>query len=86
MELIALASLLGLSLVGQCAQFAYLRRVRAKLLKDAEEALNQAEAEAKSARKLSVDAEELLQDLVSQGAIVKIERINPEHLFLWRPR
>jgi hypothetical protein len=78
MELIPLAGLLGLSLAANIVLFVLYRR-SAKALKAGLEA-------AKKSRPLSVEASELLQDLASSGAIVRIERINPDHLFMWRPR
>jgi cell division protein FtsL len=77
MELIALAGLAGLSLLANGALYALYRRRLAAA---------QAALEAAKKRSLSIEAAELLQDLATAGAIVRIERIDPEHLFMWRPR
>jgi hypothetical protein len=82
MELIALAALLGLALLGNFALLVLLRRAK----KTAQKALDEALEAARKKRPLSVEAGELLQDLVSQGAVLRIERIDPEHLFMLRPR
>jgi cell division protein FtsL len=77
MELIALAGLAGLSLLANVVLFVFYRRRLAA---------SQAALETAKKRPLAVEASELLQDLATVGAIVRIERIDPEHLFMWRPR
>jgi len=80
MELIALVSLLGLSLVGHALQFRHYSRQTKLVIAESQKAL----ADPQKKRALDVSAEELLRDLVSSGAIVRIERIDPGSLLLWR--
>jgi hypothetical protein len=35
-------------------------------------------------RPLDISAQELLRDLISTGAVVRIDRIDPDSLLLWR--
>jgi len=37
-------------------------------------------------RKLDISAQEVLHDITRDGALVRIERVNPDNLFMWRPR
>lgn len=78
MEPIALASLIGLTFLVHAAFYIRTQHAAKEATKRAEESLKK--------RPLDVSAAELLGDLVANGAIVRIERIDPESMLLWRTR
>lgn len=82
MESMALAVLLGVSVFGHVVQYLRSKTV----IRNLQTASAKAIEEATKKRPLDVSAEELLRDLVHSGAIVRIERIDPESLLMWRPR
>lgn len=93
MESIVLGGLLGLSVLGHFVHYLSFRhslkthrKLSAEKLAAAAEESAKAVQESAKRRPLDVSAEELLRELVSSGAIVRIERIDPESLLMWRPK
>lgn len=79
--IVLLASLLAASLIGHLL---ILHRFRYQT-KTLQQAHAKALEEAQKKRPLDVSAEELLRDLMASGAIVRLERIDPSQLLMWRP-
>lgn len=92
MELMALALLLGVSVVGNAFLFRELQSARrhyqaAERVSEAAAKAHAAELEkARKAPAPTLTAEALLHDLTAGGAVVRIERLNPADLFLRSPR
>ena len=78
MEVIGITLLLGLSLALNVAGALYLRRLERQHLAELEAA--------KKKPAPTVTAEEILHDLTAGASLIRVERINPENVFLRSPR
>lgn len=74
MELIALASLLGLSLAANLGLVLHVRSLKTNLQRT------------RKAPAPTLEAEQLLHDLTRGGSVVRVIPLNPEELFLRSPR